>query len=530
MTVADIREERRRDRMIVTLITPTPADISAFGIRALSAYLKQAGHVVKVVFLPGGIERLRHGGDFQYTYSRTVLDQISDIASTSDIIGLSFMSQYRDRAIQITQHLRSTTQSRIVWGGIHTEVNPRDALEHADAACIGEGERVLPGLIDAMQSKRSIANIPGLWVRDGERIIDNGCPDLIQDLDSLPFVDMGPDDHYFLDPRTERIMPMTTEALSRILPLMPARGGGAITVFRMMTSRGCPHRCTYCANRIMADRHQTEKYLRFRSPDHVMGEIHQVIAAFPFIRAVHFFDDVFTAMPFESLRALCTRYASEIGLPFYAQASPKTLTRDHLRLMLDSGLVFLEMGLQTGSPRIQKMYQRAESIEEILEGTRLLHAHQPPLLTPHYHVILDNPWETRDDVRATLDLCTRIPGKFMLCLASLTFYPGTDLNIRAQQEGLLSDDDADIYRKPFYIPKGRYLNYLIYLTDIAWIPRGLLRWMGGWPAELLDRPMFGGVFDLARRVTDRLRLIGKGITALGRGEFGRITRYFRRIT
>ncbi len=515
--------------MILTFITPTPADISAFGVRALSAYLRRLGHDVRVIFLPGGIEMLRHGGGFSYTYPPRVLDQIAAIADGSDIIGLSFMSQYRDRAIQITAHLRKSTHARIVWGGIHTEVNPADALDHADGVCVGEGERVLPRVIEALGAGREPSGIPGYWVRRDGRIVDTGCPELIGDLDELPCVDMGPDGHFFLEPISQRVLPMTAEALARILPLMPAVGGGAITVYRTMTSRGCPHRCTYCANRIMADRHRNEPYLRFRSPAHVMEELRGVTATFPFIRAVHFFDDVFTAMPDHALRELCERYAAEIGLPFYAQASPKTLTREQLKLMMDCGLVFLEMGLQTGSPRIQAMYQRAETIAEILDGTRLIHAHTPPLLTPHYHVILDNPWESRDDVRATLDLLTRIPGRFKLCLASLTFYPGTDLHDRAKAEGLLADDDAEIYRKPFFIPKGRYLNYLIYLTDIAWIPRHWLRWLGGRPAEWFDRSCWGGVFDLARRVTDRLRLIGKGIEAMGRGEFHRIGRYFRRV-
>ncbi len=67
----------------------------------------------------------------------------------------------------------------------------------------------------------------------------------------------------------------------------------------------------------------------------------------------------------------------------------------------------------------------------------------------------------------------------------------------------------------FSFPKGRYLNYLIYLTDITWIPRPLLRFLGGFPAGLLDRPVFDDVFDICRRITDGLRLIAKG--------FGRFT-------
>jgi len=260
-----------------------------------------------------------------------------------------------------------------------------------------------------------------------------------------------------------------------------------------------------------------------------MGELHQVVDRFPFIQGIHFFDDVFTAMPPQDLTTRCRRLKDEIGLPWYAQASPALLTREQLEMFIETGLVFIEMGIQTGSERIRRMYKRPESNETILRGVRLVHEYRNRLLKPHYHVILDNPWETRDDVRATLDLLTRVPGRFQLCLASLTFYPGTDLGEKARNEGFLTNMERQVYRKPFYIPKGRYLNYLIYLTDIRWIPRGLLRTLGGAPAQLLDRPGLGPVFDLCRRITDKLRLAGKGLDAVRRGQFSRIRTYFKRV-
>ncbi len=340
---------------------------------------------------------------------------------------------------------------------------------------------------------------------------------------------MGPDDHWVLEPREDRVIPLAPDILKMILPLMPGADGHPVRVYRTMTSRGCPHHCTYCANRIKADKYESKKYLRFRSPEHVLGELREMVRKYPFIQGIHFFDDVFTAMPKHDLETLCREYKETIGLPYYAQASPSLLTEKQMDLFIDTGLVFMEIGVQTGSETIRKMYKRPESNQRILEATQLIHRYRDKLLKPHYHVILDNPWENRDDVRATLDLLTRIPGKFMLCLASLTFYPGTDLYYRAKEENMIQDEERDIYQKPFYIPQGRYLNYLIYLTDINWIPGSLLRWLGNRPALIFDRDIFSGLFDLARRVTDKLRLAGKGFGALFRGEFHRIFRYFRRV-
>lgn len=514
----------------ITFLTPTPPDISAFGVRALSAWLKMKGHSVTCVFLPGGIEYLRHSGSYQYHYSDRVLSDILDIVAGSDVAALSFFSQYRDRALQLTRAIREKLGVYTVWGGIHSEVYPEDGLAHADAVCVCEGETVLEqllGMPDIKHLQRDAVNIPGLLTRSNP---DPQAPfPCIDDLDALPWMDMGPDNHYLLDPFKDQVAAMTLERLRGVLPLMPGPNDTALKVFRLMTSRGCPHHCTYCANHIKAKQFSGKHYLRYRSPGHVIGEIKNVIGRFPYIEGIHFFDDVFTAMNPSDLRTLCDRMKTDINLPWYAQASPSTLTRDQLEMFIDNGLIFIEMGIQTGSSRIREMYRRPETSDTILRSTALIHEYRDRLLKPHYHVILDNPWETRTDVRNTLDLLTRIPGTFMLCLASLTFYPGTELAKKALNDGFLTDIDKQVYRKPFFVPKGRYLNYLIYLTDISWIPRGLLRFLGNTPANLLDKPFFGPVFDLCRRLTDKLRLIGKGFSAMKKGQWHRIRNYVRRV-
>lgn len=513
----------------VVLITPTPPDISAFGIRALSAYLQREEIPVRTIFLPGGIEKLAHGKSVEYSYSEKILNEIVQLCDEAGIIGISFLSQYRDRAIQLTETLRKRTTACIVWGGIHAQTDPEDALRYADAVCIGEGEDILVELSRRIDAGNPIGGIPGLWIQSNEHADASLPRSLIQDLDELPPVDFDCIDHHVLNPFDDRIMRLDEQALEHLFPLMPAPGNKPVKVYRTMTSRGCPHRCTYCANRVQAQRHTGEKYLRFRSPDHVLNELKQVKARYPFIQAIHFFDDVFTAMPRADLETLCSRYKTEIGLPFYAQISPMVMDRPMMELLIDSGLVFLDMGIQTGSETTRAMYQRPETNGQILDAARLIYEFKDQLITPHYHVILDNPWESRKDLQQTLNLLLQIPGRYKLCLSSLTFFPGTELYDRACSEHRIEDETRDIYQKPFYIPKGRYFNYLIYLTDIHWIPRSVLRWLGGFPAAIFDRSGWGPVFGFAWRLTEMLRLIGKGVHAGLQGDFHRIIRYFKRV-
>lgn len=46
--------------MKVVLVAPTPPDLSAFGVRSISAYLKSRGHGVNIIFLPGGVAMMKH--------------------------------------------------------------------------------------------------------------------------------------------------------------------------------------------------------------------------------------------------------------------------------------------------------------------------------------------------------------------------------------------------------------------------------------------------------------------------------------
>ena len=60
--------------MKVTLIAPTPPDVAAFGVRALSAYLKRYGKDVLTIFLPGGVEKFKYRAGFRYHYEEGIID------------------------------------------------------------------------------------------------------------------------------------------------------------------------------------------------------------------------------------------------------------------------------------------------------------------------------------------------------------------------------------------------------------------------------------------------------------------------
>lgn|GEM_PF-5633070 len=69
----------------------------------------------------------------------------------------------------------------------------------------------------------------------------------------------------------------------------------------------------------------------------------------------------------------------------------------------------MEVGIQTGSERINEMYQRKWSSREIvLKAASIINQYKDRLM-PLYDVILDSPLATSDDEMETLRLILELP-------------------------------------------------------------------------------------------------------------------------
>lgn len=509
--------------MEIALITPTPPDINAFGVRVLSSILKKSGYQTKLIFLPGGIEHLNFDSSYIYQYSSAVLEQIASICQGAGLLGFSFMSLYFDRAKQVSDYLRSQCQTPVVWGGTHPTYRPEQCLEYCDIVCVGEGEQAIVQLSDSIRNNEEYTATPSCCVKVNGKIQQNPSFPIIKDLDELPFADYDLENHYVFDWTQDAVVPIDDLEMKKQFLRMEYFHNQHLITYRTMSSRGCPHNCSYCASSAM-------KPLRRRSVDNVLSELQQVLDRFGYIELISFFDDTFFAAPVSYFEEFRDKYKKKIGLPFHAQCSPTTLTKKRLDLLLDAGLFYTEMGIQTGSRKIQNLYRRVVSDKSVLDAGRLIGDAGDKLMIPDYHVILDNPWETADDVKDTLNLLLEMPGKYKLQISSLVFFPGTELNTMATQEGLIKDELNEVCRKPFVRPKGTYLNYLIYLSGFSVVPRKFIRWLAhDWLVRRFHTIESLRIYDLLFLATARVRLVCRGITALLHGDFKRIINHFRLV-
>lgn len=515
--------------MKLTLVSPTPSDICAFGVRSLSAYMKSKGHTVKNIFLPTSLKGRQAGREFVFTYSENILNDLVSLAKDSDLIGVSFMTNYFDAAVQITEKIKRCLDIPIIWGGAHPTVKPEDCFNYVDMVCIGEGEEAMAELLQKMSDGKPYYDIQNLWIRDNGGVRRNGIRPLIRNLDSIPFYDFDLDGQYVIDVRKKKVVDMDIKLFKSILPREPHFNNTHHISFKTYTTRGCPHKCSYCIIDFIREMSPDQGYLRAKSVESVIAELELIKGKFPFIETIVFFDDTFIYRNTREIEAFSEAYKKRIGLPFHIQVSPTTISKQKMEHLIGAGLVFVEMGIQTGSEKTKQLYQRVTPNERVIQAANLIHSFQSKMLSPCYHVILDNPWEEAEDVLETLNLIMKLPKPYWLKRASLVFFPGTKLYERAKEEDLIKDEMREIYRKNLIVPSQSYVNLLVYLAGQDNFPRFILKILSRKRlVALLNKDAYRKIFNLFQNLFELSNLIIKGFKSLFNGDFSRISGYLKR--
>jgi radical SAM superfamily enzyme YgiQ (UPF0313 family) len=144
------------------------------------------------------------------------------------------------------------------------------------------------------------------------------------------------------------------------------------------------------------------------------------------------------------------------------------MDREKMMLLKDAGLCWIVMGIQSGSDRVNyDVYDRRIKFEAVRQAAEIIsetHA------APFYEMIVDNPYETEEDMMKTIHAMSSIRKPYIISLAHLTFFPGTPLAARAARDNIV-DPDAYLYRYLLKIDD-TYLNKLLSITPI--VPRAII--------------------------------------------------------
>jgi anaerobic magnesium-protoporphyrin IX monomethyl ester cyclase len=313
--------------MRIIFIEPSPPDFHIFsrfniprlGTLILGTILKQAGHDVEVMVET--VERIDY---------KKLLD--------ADLIGISAITSTAKRSYALADELLKHDKT-VIFGGPHPSFFPEESLEHGHFVIRGEAEKSILPFIKAVEEKTGLEKIPGLSFRIGDRVFHNPMEEPCLELDTLPFPDFS----------------LLNSNIGDIKP--------------MITSRGCPYDCSFCAVTELFGR----KY-RFRQPENVLKEL--VSMNIKKGDTVFFYDDNFVANVPNTKQLLRLMIENKLTPPWTAQVRVDcSKDEELLELMKKSGCVFVYMGLESINPETLKSFKKKQTLEQIEQGVARFHKH-----------------------------------------------------------------------------------------------------------------------------------------------------------
>ncbi|HKX46731.1 MAG TPA: radical SAM protein, partial [Planctomycetota bacterium] len=204
-------------------------------------------------------------------------------------------------------------------------------------------------------------------------------------------------------------LPMPDYALFDTARITANKGGW----FGLMTSRGCPYRCTYCLNHEVVDRYRAELgrptkdlgFFRFRRPEQMLEEIRHVLATYPNVGTFILDDDLFT-LDTEHALAFCAAYrAAGIGVPFVVNSHVKRLEDRVAAALAGAGCRILKLGIESGSERVRaRILDRHMRDDDMLATIATAERHG---LHTSGFVMVGLPGETRAERFETVEFLAR---------------------------------------------------------------------------------------------------------------------------
>jgi anaerobic magnesium-protoporphyrin IX monomethyl ester cyclase len=367
---------------------------------------------------------------------RELLDELKP-----EVVGITCQSALVYSTIETARLVKENNPGTlVVVGGVHASLRPRDLLgsDQVDLVVRGEGEETFLEICEAFQVKGAFAGIAGISCKTGEaEITDNPDRSMVGDLDAFPMpaLDLVPIEKY------------------RISPDM--RTGSRLGL--IITSRGCPYACMFCANKLL-----TKRSYRLRSIPSVIEEIDYYLEHYG-INQLMIFDDNFAVDKKRTLE-LCAEFVRK-GYParfnWWTEARVDVLDEEILAAMKRAGCSIISLGLESGNQRLLDLIKKNITLEQTRKTVETI---SRVGIKSRASFILGLPTETREESLRTIRFAYSLPLD-QVRFSIATPFPGTELWDIAVQEGRIDPDAVDWTKLslmggyadflPLYYPEGR---------------------------------------------------------------------------
>ena len=393
------------------------------GISRIAGYLGEYGYEVSIY-------HAEHGSDTDYksivNYSENfnkyksaiesdehpVWDEIRKTISSfkPEIAGISVLTPKVPSAFKIAEICKSINPDiRVVFGGHHPTVKPDEMLlnKNVDFVVRGEGEETFYELVKSIGEGHftllSYSNIQGLSFRDNGRVIHNMSRKCIEDLDSIPV------------PARDRLLNLDTYTPTQLS--------------MVMTSRGCPFKCSFCASNNMWG-----NTIRFRSIENVIEEINDLKNRFS-VKNITFMDDSFT-LNRSRVKEFCSALIeNQVNITWSCLTRVNMISDELISSMKRAGCTKVDIGIESGNQRVLDLMNKGITLEQVREAAKILRRNK---MYWSAFFMFGLPTETEDEVMDTLHFLEELKPDWAN-ISIFTPYPGTKLYDLAKENGMISE-------------------------------------------------------------------------------------------
>jgi anaerobic magnesium-protoporphyrin IX monomethyl ester cyclase len=406
----------------MVLISPPEMGISCpRGILSLGTFLESKGYPTAVVALGNYLkEKLPRSAYKEDVHREKLKSVLADILREHDpkIVGVSCMTTDYYTCAEILKICKELNETIItVMGGIHPTFLDTDCIRQpfTDIVVRGEGEWTLLELVSALENGgfhppyTALHQINGLTFKENGKVIRTPDREL-GNLYELPPLDFG---------------------------LLPDEFVRTSLVFGMM-SRGCAFDCHFCADK------RFWKRVRYFPIGHIINEMEVLSRSYK--NPMTALEDNMVYIGSREFSQVCEEIKTrkiEIAPHFYVMTRVDSIVNDQgLKDMDGTGIQYVLIGIESGSPNVLKMMNKKTTPEIITAGCEKLRKSNR---NPTSIWILGHPGDTPAETQRSLEFLEYLLKNDLLHSAHFSYFipwPGTRFFDDPKKYGieLLSDD------------------------------------------------------------------------------------------
>jgi radical SAM superfamily enzyme YgiQ (UPF0313 family) len=383
---------------------------------------------------------------FDLTFQKKPFEYVRQVMSETnyDITGVSVMTSMAPEALEVSRLIKEINgDTFMIWGGPHATVLPDEVLSEAsvDAVALGEGETTITKLV---ANGGNPAEVPGIWYKDrGGITVKNDPAPLASDLSALSW------------PARDSI---DMESYIRKWYTISGWGPG-LRGTSLIASRGCPFHCTYCQPTLNL---LFGKKVRRRSTDDVLGELAHLKETYK-LNAAFFEDDTFILnRPW--VQEICDGIKeSGFNLKWGCNARANSIDEDMIAKMAESGLVQLNIGIESATQRIlDDVYDKGITVDDVRRAVQVGRRFGVKMCG---YVMIGAPTETVQEINDTIRFVNKLPLDD-ISYSITTPLPGTRLWSKTKGMIKQSVSRVDYYHNSIYDS-----NQVVPSQKLEWLKR-----------------------------------------------------------